>query len=232
MRSSFAALAGLAVVTLVFTQCGGTSSTLPDTLGDASVDGTSSSGVHSSSGASSTSSSGAGSSSSSGGSSGGSTSSSGGTSSSSSSSNGASSSSSSSSSGSSSGSSSSSSGSSSGSSSSSSGGPVPCDAGCGPLAQCCGGECKAVYDDPFNCGGCGTVCKGADSLCAGGHCIKPVCFADAATCTTAGSCCGSSCCGKDQLCCEVPGPGPTTGPQCFTPTSTQPTCPAGCPACQ
>jgi hypothetical protein len=32
-----------------------------------------------------------------------------------------------------------------------------------------------------------------------------------------------------MLCCEVPGPGPSTGPKCVTPQNG--TCPIGCPLC-
>jgi hypothetical protein len=48
-------------------------------------------------------------------------------------------------------------------------------------------------------------------------------------CSGSSFCCANSCCDANQLCCQFDGP--TVYEACFTPTSMQPTCPVGCPAC-
>jgi hypothetical protein len=124
----------------------------------------------------------------------------------------------------------SSSGSSSGGSASggSSGGP---DASIGCKCQgglaCCGGKCVNEGNDPKNCGGCGVTCSGNTPYCAG-HCEAPPCEQDAASCGSA-TCCGTQCCGPGDLCCQLEEGVWIT--QCVTPTSSQPTCPVGCPMC-
>ena len=50
------------------------------------------------------------------------------------------------------------------------------------------------------------------------------------TCGAGTACCGTSCCTAGQICCQSEG-GAQGGPTCFTPTSTQPSCPPGCPLC-
>ena len=89
-----------------------------------------------------------------------------------------------------------------------------CGAGgtCATPLECCSGACVYEMNDPLNCGGCGIQCSGDTSMCEAGHCIHP-------TCTTP--------CTGGQVCCDVNGPGPTTGPKCLD----GPTCPIGCPLC-
>lgn len=83
-------------------------------------------------------------------------------------------------------------------------------------------------NDPFNCGGCGITCA-AGTYC-NGTCQKPTC--GGVVCLSTETCCGVSCCTQGQLCCQGEGPTGGTEPTCFTPTASQPTCPAGCaPLC-
>ena len=129
------------------------------------------------------------------------------------------------------GSSGSGSGSSGGSGSSSSGGSSGGGGGCTPACQiglaCCGGKCVNEGNDPRNCGACGVTCSGATPFCAGG-CKPAPCEQDAAACG-GGSCCGAQCCGQGELCCQLEQGVWTT--QCYALTSSQDTCPVGCPMC-
>jgi hypothetical protein len=107
-----------------------------------------------------------------------------------------------------------------------SGGHISCqsDADCGGF-KCCSNLCSNPQNDILNCGGCGTLCDGADPYCNGGKCGTPPC--QGSTCGAGSTCCGSQCCGAGQLCCMV-----TLGPSvlgCFDPVDG--TCPTGCAAC-
>ena len=89
-----------------------------------------------------------------------------------------------------------------------------CGAGgsCAAPLKCCSGACVYEMNDPLNCGGCGIQCTGDTSMCEAGHCIHPTCAPS---------------CASGKVCCDVNGPGPTTGPKCLD----GPTCPIGCPLC-
>lgn len=128
-------------------------------------------------------------------------------------------------------SSSSSSGATSSSSSSSSSGTVEaCDPKCGQGRECCGGKCVNTGNDPQNCGGCGTACKGETPYCDG-KCTKAPCEGGGNNCDVGTTCCGNQCCKAGQICCRSDGP--VSGfATCFTPTDEQKTCPQGCaPLC-
>ena len=105
-----------------------------------------------------------------------------------------------------------------------------CLATCAPPFMCCGDTCVNTQNDPNHCGDCVTICPDRMRFCGGGNCSAPPCGIGT-ICLGTDFCCGTNCCAKGQLCCDVQGPGPTTGPSCYTPTSTQPTCPLGCPLC-
>jgi hypothetical protein len=60
--------------------------------------------------------------------------------------------------------------------------------------------------------------------------VAPPCTQQGGSCSGNTTCCGAACCTDGQLCCMQDGP--VTGPMCFTPTTTQTTCPPGCPTCQ
>src|SRR5580698_8204424 len=126
---------------------------------------------------------------------------------------------------------SSSSGGSSGSSGSGEGGGPACAVACLSNQQCCGGRCSDPLDDPFNCGTCGNACEPSSPVCENGKCVPAPCDKGTSTCQSSQTCCGTNCCTSGQICCVVEG-GPVTGPRCITPTSSQPTCPTGCLACQ
>jgi hypothetical protein len=90
----------------------------------------------------------------------------------------------------------------------------PCDGGaCTAPLSCCSNACVYEMNDPLNCGGCGNHCMGAKSMCLNGSCVAPTCQP---ACTSA------------QVCCNVPGPGPTQPPKCYDGSG----CPIGCPLCQ
>lgn len=97
---------------------------------------------------------------------------------------------------------------------------------CGMLMDCCGGHCINYENDIYNCGGCGVVCGGLHPYCNNGTCTAPVCLLNRQP-PPGMFCCGAQDCLNGQLCCSV-GPG---GPECYTPTMSQPTCPVGCPGC-
>jgi hypothetical protein len=101
---------------------------------------------------------------------------------------------------------------------------------CAAYELCCAGRCVYPQNDPFNCNQCGNVCGGPHPYCNNGSCATTPPCASGMACFT-GFCCGSTCCNDGQLCCEVPGPGPSSAPSCYTPTPSQPTCPIGCPLC-
>ena len=108
-----------------------------------------------------------------------------------------------------------------------------CDGGCPMGLTCCGGVCANVANDIFNCGTCGTVCSGPHPFCQGGSCTQAESLCGhQRPCSTGTFCCGATCCPEGTLCCEVPGPGPTSGPRCVSPTENHGTCPVGCPLCQ
>jgi hypothetical protein len=90
----------------------------------------------------------------------------------------------------------------------------PCDGGaCTFGLKCCNNACVNENNDPLNCGGCGTHCTGSASMCLGGACQVPTC---------------QPACASGQVCCDIPGPGPSQPPKC----EQGPTCPVGCPLCQ
>jgi Stigma-specific protein, Stig1 len=100
-----------------------------------------------------------------------------------------------------------------------------CAATCNPLFRCCGDQCVNTDNDPKHCGDCSTVCTSAKPYCSGGHCMVAPCYFPS-LCGVAGTCCGLLCCQTGQICCDVPGVG-GSGPDCVTPTPSQPTCPRG-----
>jgi hypothetical protein len=96
--------------------------------------------------------------------------------------------------------------------------------------MCCQGVCRATYNDPQNCGGCGVVCSGSTPFCNNGQCsAPPACtLPPPAECNLAGThCCGTFCCTKDQMCCNVASNLVTKNPQCVAPVNG--TCPLGSP---
>lgn len=113
---------------------------------------------------------------------------------------------------------------------------TPCSAKCGQARACCADgastHCVNLDNDPENCGACGVRC-GVGTFCNGS--CKPIpCDTDAGTCPGMATCCGRSCCAAGDLCCKTEGPVGEIKPEpvCFTPTSTQTTCPQGCaPLC-
>jgi hypothetical protein len=94
---------------------------------------------------------------------------------------------------------------------------------------CCDGECVGTYNDVRHCGECGNACPGPHPFCDGSQCAAPPC--DDPSCGDESFCCGTQCCGDAELCCAVPGPGPSGGPACVSPDE-RGTCPVGCPLCQ
>lgn len=99
---------------------------------------------------------------------------------------------------------------------------------------CCNNVCINADNDPLNCGTCGTKCTGATPFCDGTCKPLPQCTFEGGACGSGGSgtCCGSNCCTQGQFCCKEEGP-VGGGVSCFTPTTTQPTCPQGCaPLCK
>jgi hypothetical protein len=107
-------------------------------------------------------------------------------------------------------------------------GAANCDAICQNQGlTCCDGSCVATYDDIFHCGGCHNTCSGQHPYCDGQQCTAPPC--EGVACPSFEFCCGTHCCPQNQLCCDVPGPGPSAGPVCADPVNG--TCPVGCPLC-
>ena len=105
-----------------------------------------------------------------------------------------------------------------------------CSPACGPGFLCCNSVCINPANDIFNCGVCGKSCTGAHPYCDNGTCATdPPC--NSVSCLV-GFCCGNLCCTDTELCCDVNGPGPISGPRCFDPQLSGGTCPGGCPACQ
>lgn len=101
---------------------------------------------------------------------------------------------------------------------------------CGPLMDCCGGRCINYTNDIYNCGGCGVRCGGTHPMCNNGTCGVPVCSLQRMP-PPGEFCCGAQFCADNQLCCDVNYGGLNGGPECYTPTASQPTCPVGCPGC-
>lgn len=110
-----------------------------------------------------------------------------------------------------------------------------CSPACGMARACCKRgvtvECVNLDNDPQNCGACGVKC-GSGTYCDGT--CKPIpCDREGGACPGVGTCCGTSCCATGDLCCKSEGPVGQLEPSCFTPTSTQTTCPQGCaPLCE
>jgi len=112
------------------------------------------------------------------------------------------------------------------------GGSGVCNVLCMTGRTCCDGGCVNPQNDPMNCGKCGVHCSGATPLCSGGTCQPAPCSPTAGVCAPNSICCGSACCAAGDLCCETEGPVAGGPPTCFTPTTSQPTCPQGCaPLC-
>jgi hypothetical protein len=111
------------------------------------------------------------------------------------------------------------------------GGVNSCEPACSFGLTCCDGRCVNTANDIVNCGGCGKTCGGLNPHCLGSQCGVPICF-DVVACIGEQVCCGSECCGGEtgKICCDVPGPGPSSGPRCVEPVDG--TCPIGCPGCQ
>jgi hypothetical protein len=103
-----------------------------------------------------------------------------------------------------------------------------CPMSCGAPFMCCGGECINPLNDTRHCGMCNNACPN-NPFCDNGKCGAPPC--DGIGCIGTHFCCGATCCKIGDLCCQVDGPGPSSGPKCVTPTTTMPTCPLGCPLC-
>lgn len=114
------------------------------------------------------------------------------------------------------------------------GGSPACDpSNCAPPFTCCGQDCVNPLNDPSHCGSCNGVCAsppGSSPYCDYGKCTIPPCWGS--ICDANSFCCGQTCCKMGQMCCDVQGPGPSSGPICHTPTAMEPTCPMGCPLCQ
>ena len=91
---------------------------------------------------------------------------------------------------------------------------------------CCDGRCANLYSDPANCSGCGAACPEATPFCAGSACTGIPCDGPGTDCGDEQFCCGIHCCRPGQICCNVDGPGPTSGPGCYDSF-----CPGGCPLC-
>src|ERR1019366_2656660 len=105
-----------------------------------------------------------------------------------------------------------------------------CGGPCGAGRLCCNGACVNPSNNPDNCGGCNIKCS-AGTYCAG-SCQPIPCSSGQGSCHNGTTCCGSSCCTAGQICCQQDGPIVATGPTCYTPTSSQPTCAPGCsPLC-
>jgi hypothetical protein len=106
---------------------------------------------------------------------------------------------------------------------------------CGDCAangtSCCGDGCRNLNNDIFNCGECGHECTGTHPFCNGGTCGEAPCYEPGLACKN-GFCCGQVCCADGQLCCDVAGPGPSTGPKCVDAAANGGTCPVGCPLCK
>ena len=109
-----------------------------------------------------------------------------------------------------------------------------CAEKCAGGLDCCGDQCVGKYNDIFNCGACGNECQGENPYCNHGVCAAaPPC--DQGKDPPAGMfCCGLTACNDGELCCAVPGPGPTGGPACYAVEPNDPatqTCAPGCPLC-
>ena len=104
--------------------------------------------------------------------------------------------------------------------------------GCTPACPfgltCCSGKCVNTTNDINHCGACGNRCTGTRPFCNGQQCSTPPC--EGVGCIGMKFCCGTACCDEGALCCEVQGPGPSSGPRCYAPVDG--TCPIGCPLCQ
>lgn len=111
------------------------------------------------------------------------------------------------------------------------GGGAVCNVLCTTGRMCCGGSCVNLQNDPFNCGKCGNICQAPTAFCNNGACQSPTCQANV-LCAANTTCCGNNCCTAGQICCEDQGP-VSVAPTCYTPTTDQPSCPAGCaPLCR
>ncbi len=107
---------------------------------------------------------------------------------------------------------------------------VPDGYGCATTAdcmtglECCDGRCVNLAHDPDHCSECDASCPDVRPFCESGSCTTPPCFD--VTCIGTEFCCGFACCALGEICCQVDGPGPTGGPECFALE-----CPGGCPLC-
>jgi hypothetical protein len=112
-----------------------------------------------------------------------------------------------------------------------SGGGAGCEPACTFGLTCCSGRCVNTANDILNCGSCGLTCNQLNPHCLSGKCDVPVCFGGIG-CIGEQVCCGDVCCGggTGKICCDIQGPGPSTGPRCVDPVNG--TCPIGCPGCQ
>jgi hypothetical protein len=126
---------------------------------------------------------------------------------------------------------------------------VPCSLGSDRPGECCGGACKAIWDDDSNCGGCGIYCQ-AGTFCSYGECYPTTDCSkgNPGACELAGGgpgeCCGGACvalntqtdpanCGGCGIHCAV-GESCSSG-ECYSPdggysygcVASSTTCPAG-----
>jgi len=108
-----------------------------------------------------------------------------------------------------------------------------CAMGCVNGESCCDSQCVQLLNDPFHCGVCNNRCPAERPTCGGGSCEVPPCDSTPPSCSGGQFCCGANCCNAGDLCCiQVGGPISNNPDTCLTPSSAQPTCSPGCPACQ
>lgn len=104
----------------------------------------------------------------------------------------------------------------------------------GAAMACCGGSCVNIRNDPHHCGSCDNSCPGSAPYCSSAQCGVPPCTPNPAggVCAPASICCGRSCCAPGLICCSVYLGGPAELTDCYDPSQTGGTCPVGCPTCQ
>jgi len=63
----------------------------------------------------------------------------------------------------------------------------------------CGGYCRDLSIDDYNCGACGYTCPGG-TYCSGAVCVAGSCTPDLAACSSDAECCTGICALGDGLC--------------------------------